>query len=150
MGVRFHLRHHAIAVLAAGAVTLSGCGTAAAPGSGTSAPGGARRPAKVALTLTMTNGTGHALVHRTLRCDPPSGTGPDPAAACKALLRLKMTGKGSQPFAPASKHLICPMIMMSDKRIVVTGTWYGLKVRRIVLDGGCDVALFESMSKIMR
>lgn len=159
MGVRSNLRHYALAGLAAGAVALSGCGTAAAPGTsasggastpGGTAPGGGHGLAKVALTFTMNSGTGSPLVRRTLHCDPPGGTNPHPAAACKALLHLKMTAKGKQPFAPASKHVMCPMIMMSDKRIVVTGTWYGIKVHRVVLDGGCDVALFESMSKIMR
>ena len=153
MAVRFDLRNHTLAglaatVLAATVLALSGCGTAPAPGGGTTRPGGTPAPARITLTVTLTSGPGSAARHWTLRCDPPGGTHPDPAATCKALLRLK--SPAGQPFAARSRHVMCPMIMMSDRQIVVTGTWNGVKVHRVIIDGGCDVALFGSMSKILR
>jgi hypothetical protein len=41
------------------------------------------------------------------------------------------------------------MLLRSNKKIVVTGTWFGITVHRIVVDGGCDVALFDSLNKII-
>lgn len=148
MAVRFDLRNCTLAGLAAAAVVVSGCGTAAAPGGGASGQDRTATPAKIALMFTLTNGPGSAATHWTLRCEPPGGTHPDPAATCAALLRIK--APAGQPFAARSRHVMCPMIMMSDRQIVVTGTWNGVKVHRVIIDGGCDVALFGSMSKILR
>jgi hypothetical protein len=138
------------------AFLLAACGTATTPGagnSGTPGTGASTRPgggtssspataaqAKVALSFTV-SGPNTATAHWTLRCDPPGGTEPDAAAACAALLRLK------QPFIIQPRHIMCPMIMPSARRIVVTGTWFGQKVHRIVVDGGCDLGLFGTLGK---
>jgi len=58
------------------------------------------------------------------------------------LLKLK------SPFAPIAKEKNCPMLLLSNKKILVTGTWFGVKVHRLVVDGGCDIALFDSLNKI--
>jgi len=58
------------------------------------------------------------------------------------LLKLK------SPFAPIAKEKNCPMLLLSNKKILVTGTWFGVKVHRLVVDGGCDMALFDSLNKI--
>ena len=41
------------------------------------------------------------------------------------------------------------MILRSDQKILVTGTWLGKSVHRIVLDGGCDLVLFSKLHKIL-
>jgi len=41
------------------------------------------------------------------------------------------------------------MIIFSNKKIVVTGTWFGVRVHRIVIDGGCDIALFKRLDSIL-
>ncbi len=150
MGVRSREKNLLAAVSAAAVLALAGCGTATTPGGGSSASGGpsasstpsAAPAAKVSLTFTMTGMPGQQVQHWTLRCDPPGGTHQDPAAACAALLRMK------DPFAARPRRMICPMILASGRQIVVTGTWFGTKVHRHILDGGCDLALFGSVSKI--
>ena len=41
------------------------------------------------------------------------------------------------------------MLLRSNKKILVTGTWFGITVHRLVVDGGCDTALFDSLNKII-
>jgi len=40
------------------------------------------------------------------------------------------------------------MLLLSNRKIVVTGTWFGVRVHRIVVDGGCDIALFSKLDKL--
>jgi hypothetical protein len=150
MAVRSREKNLLAAVSAAAILALAGCGTATTPGGGSSASGrpsasstpSAAPAAKVSLTFTMTGMPGQPVQRWTLRCDPPGGTHQDPAAACAALLRMK------DPFAARPRRMICPMILASGRQIVVTGNWFGTKVHRHILDGGCDLALFGSVSKI--
>ena len=121
---------------------LAGCGTAA-PGAGSSA-GSHANPAKASLTIKVTDKANGKVTHWTLRCDPPGGTSPDPAAACKALFGTKDT------FAPRRHLVMCPMIMVSAKQIIVDGIWFGKKVHRVIVDGGCDLAIFNSLAKTFK
>lgn len=152
MVVRLHTWHHALIGAATCAVALSGCGSAAVPGSGAPPASGASGQAasgqaKVSLTVTVINGPGTAPSHWTLRCDPPGGSHPNPAAICRALLHMRTT----VPFAERPKRMMCPMIMISNRRIIVSGTWFGTQVRhRVIIDGGCDVGLFGAMDKLLR
>jgi Subtilisin inhibitor-like len=144
------VKPRALSLLQVGVVAcvlaLTGCGTAASPAgtSGTSGGGTASTPAKAMLTITLTNAQGQGPSHWTLRCDPPGGTQPNPAAACSALMHLKY---GIAELPP--KHLLCPMIMVSSKEYIVTGTWFGKKVHRVIVDGGCDLSLFGTIDKVM-
>jgi subtilisin inhibitor-like len=129
---RFLLAGLAVAVLA-----VAGCSSAAPSGPGT--------PAKVMLKFNLTGGSGQAPRQWTLNCEPTSGGRQlDAAAACSTLLKL------SNPFAPRSKGIACPMILRSDRKILVTGTWLGKAVHRVVLDGGCDMVLFSKLDKILQ
>lgn len=134
------LRLIAAAALCAAAVAVAGCGVAAAPASG--AGSHAPKAAKSSVAITVITGPHMKTVHWTLRCDPPGGTHPDPAAACKALLAAK------SPFAPRRAHMICPMILASAKQAIMTGTWLGHKVHRVVIDGGCDLGLWDALGKV--
>jgi hypothetical protein len=143
MAMRSRATNLLAAATAAGILALAGCGTATTPGGRSSASSTpAAAAAKVSLTFTITGMPGQPVRRWTLRCDPPGGTHQDPAAACAALLRMK------DPFAARPRRMICPMIVASGRQIVVTGTWFGTKVHRHILDGGCDLALFGSVSKI--
>jgi len=127
------------AAVGAAVIALAGCGTAA------SGPGAGNPPtqaAKVSLAITVTNGPGSKPVHWTLRCDPPGGTHPDPARTCRVLLAVK------DPFAPRPIHVMCPMIMESSRQAVVTGTWFGRPINRVVIDGGCDIGLWSKIGPI--
>ncbi len=142
MVVRPHLRNIVLTGAVGGAVALAGCGTTAAPGSGQHGSRSAEQ-AKVSLTFTVID-PGHPRQHWTLRCEPPGGSQPNPARACRVLLGMK------HPFAPPRKHLMCPMIMLSNQTIMVTGTWFGQPVKRVVVDGGCDLTIFEKIMQVMR
>ncbi|HUD38150.1 MAG TPA: SSI family serine proteinase inhibitor [Streptosporangiaceae bacterium] len=125
------------AAAVAGLVAVTGCGVAAAPGSGS-----ASKAAKATLTLSLVNHQpGSSPKHWTLRCDPVGGTAPDPAATCKVLAATK------EAFGPVKKNIMCPMILASSKQIVVSGIWYGHKVHRIIIDGECDIGLFNNLNK---
>ena len=140
----------ATAIAIGGAVALTGCGTATGhgTGSGSAGSGSAGSPlaphAKVVLTFTFNHVPGPTPRTWTLRCDPPGGSHPERAgAACAALLRMK------DPFGPRPKRENCPMIMVSNETITVTGRWFGEKVNRVIIDGTCDLGLFNSVSKII-
>lgn len=130
----------------AGTAVIAACGSVTAPASsGASASGGASPPAaaKVSLNLIVLNGPSAAPKHWTLRCDPAGGTHPHAAAACSALLALK------NPFALPKTHHMCPMILASDKRVVFTGTYFGAKVNRTIVDGGCDLARWSKLGQVL-
>jgi hypothetical protein len=139
-----------VAAAAAGAaacvLAAAGCGTAGTSGtSGSGSTGAAQARSKIVLNVTLVHAPGQGRTRWTLRCDPPGGTDPDAAAACATLLRKK------DPFAPQpGRHVNCPMIMVSDRQYVVTGTWYGSKVHAAIVDGGCDLSLFATMREILR
>lgn len=130
-----------VGVIAVAAV-LAGCGTAAAPGAG--GAGSHTHAAKATLTIKVTDEANGKVSHWTLRCDPPGGTTPDPAAACKTLFGTK------EALMPLRHHVMCPMIMVSGKQIIVDGTWFGKKVHRVIIDGECDVSIFNSLAKVFR
>jgi hypothetical protein len=126
-----------LAVIVVGALAMAGCSSGTAP----HAHGG--RPAKVALKFQVKgDAAGHGKP-KTLTCDPAGGSQPAAASACSVLLKLK-----KNPFAPIAKEMNCPMLLLSNKKILVTGTWFGVTVHRLVVDGGCDIALFDSLNKI--
>jgi hypothetical protein len=127
-------------IAVAGAAAVAACGSVAAPGSG---GGSAPAPPKVSLHITVQNGPGTTPKHWTLRCDPTGGSHPHAAAACSALMAIKA------PFALPSKHRMCPMIMASAKRVTFTGTWFGTKVNRTIVDGGCDLAKWTKLHQVM-
>lgn len=138
----WHMLLTAVVGVIAVAGVLAGCGTAAAPRTGGTGTAGSHGPAaKATLTIKVTGAAEGKVTHWTLRCDPPGGTMPDPAAACKALIGAKDT------FAPVRHHIMCPMIMVSGKQIVMDGTWFGKKVHRVITDGGCDLLIFNSLAK---
>jgi len=122
-----------IAIAAVGAAAAAGCGSAAAP----SGPA----PAKVSLTVTLTGARGEPHGHWTVRCDPAGGTHPDPAGVCKALI-------AARPFVPQPPRKACPQIIVDSRAVIMTGTWFGKKVHRVVIDGLCDLGLFAKLSRI--
>ena len=127
---------------------LGGVIAAAIVGTGCSAAGTSHggQHAKVALKFQVTGTTSAGGTPTTLKCDPVGGSQQGAATACTTLLNLKK----KNPFAPLPKGVNCPMLLRSNKRIIVTGTWFGVTVHRVVVDGGCDTALFDSLNKIIR
>ncbi len=138
MNRRIRSLYALLAVVVAAAIAVTGCG-AAGPGHGPADHGG--HQARVSLKFQLKGSASGAPT--TLRCDPAGGTQHGAASACSALLKLK------NPFAPIPKESNCPMLLRSNKKILVTGTWFGITVHRVVVDGGCDTALFDSLDKII-
>lgn len=130
----------AIAMIAVTGV-LAGCGTVAKAGAAAGA-GKSHASAKTSLTVSIINESPKTK-HFRLTCQPVGGNAPDAAGLCKTLEAMK------KPFGPLNKHLMCPMIIVSDHQIVVSGTWLGQKVHRVITDGGCDLTAFNSLAKVL-
>jgi hypothetical protein len=64
-----------------------------------------------------------ASVTWTLRCGPPSGTLPRPAAACRRLAR-----GGPTLFAPVPKDIVCTEIYGGPQKARVVGTVAGRRI----------------------
>jgi Subtilisin inhibitor-like len=135
--IRTFTARYLLAGVIVGALAVAGCSAA-----GPNTHGG--KQAKVALKFQMTSTTSSSGKPETLTCDPAGGNQAGAASACSTLLKLK-----KNPFAPLAKGVNCPMLLRSNRRILVTGTWFGVTVHRVVVDGGCDTALFDSLHKII-
>jgi hypothetical protein len=133
-------RYVAAALVAVG-VGVAGCNSGAAPHAAPRVP-----HAKVSLKLQMRGGSGSRRVPESVTCNPAGRSQRAGTAACSVLLKLKQ----KNPFAPIPGGMNCPMLLRSNRKILVTGTWFGVKVHRLVVDGGCDIALFDSLIKILR
>jgi Subtilisin inhibitor-like len=126
-----------IAAACASAVTACGSTPAASPSAARSGVA-----AKVSLDITVTTAPGAPSKHWTLRCDPPGGSHPDPAAACAVLLKAK------SPFAPPAKGIMCPMIRVGTKTAIVKGTYFGRHVDTTFAPGGCQLAQWQEIGTI--
>jgi hypothetical protein len=113
-GVRY-LPLAALCVLAAAA-----CGSVSS--TGTAQPSHQAPVAKVSLNVAVTPSPGAKPEHWTLRCDPAGGTHPHAKAACRQLLAAK------NPFAPAPRGIMCPMMVSGPQKATVTGTFFGRHV----------------------
>ncbi len=131
---------------AIGALIVAGCGSTAAPSASAGShhhDATATSASKVDLHFTITNGTTGPVTHWTLQCNPPGGTHPHPAAACRTLLAVK------NPFGDQnSVKIMCPMILASARRVVITGSYDGHKVDEQLVDGGCDFSHWAKLRKL--
>jgi hypothetical protein len=141
-------RRLAAAGVAIAGLALTACGSVAAPSAGGSGSGGTTAPATAAppqgsLSITVLNGPNKKIQHWTLQCDPAGGTHPDPARACAALEAIK------NPFGHVRTGQECPMILASSRRATFVGTWFGAKVDRTIVDGGCDLANWSKIGQVV-
>jgi hypothetical protein len=134
-----------IAGLIAVTGAVAGCGTQLAPhanpgSGGKSTTARIAAPPTVAVDVSIFHKEGGpGPTHWTLRCQPAGGTAPDPAAACKALFRVR------KALNQLKKPIMCPMIILSAEQIVLKGKLFGKPVNRVISDGGCDVNIFNSL-----
>jgi hypothetical protein len=142
------------AALGAAALLIAGCGSAAAPSSGSdgthgTASGGANAgttaAAKISLTVSFSGSASTTPQHYALRCEPAGGTVHDAAAACAMLMRHAAGLFGKLP-----ARMECPMIMADGGRATVTGTYLGRHVHELVVDGGCDLSRWAELGQIVR
>ncbi len=122
---------------------VTACGTAAGqePGVGAAASP-TTSAAKIALNVTIYSSLTAPPSHYVLRCEPPGGTVPDPAAACARLLA------GPSLFAPFPAHMACPMILVAGARASVQGTYLGKPVAETIVDGGCDLQRWAQLRHV--
>jgi Subtilisin inhibitor-like len=128
---------------AACAAVITACGSAAAPAGSHPAAAShpAAKPARISLDISV-SGIGAKAEHWTLTCDPAGGTHPDPAAACRVLLKAK------DPFGPLPRGVMCPMMLAGAKTAVVSGTWFGKRVSITLRQGGCDLERWAEVGQI--
>ncbi len=130
-------------IAAACAIVVTACGSATAPGSSpASGSPPASTPPKISLDIKVSHGPGTPVRHWTLRCQPAGGTDPDPARACRVLMRAKA------PFAPLPRGIMCPMIVAGTKVATVSGTWYGKPVNVTMNQGGCWLSRWAEVGQI--
>jgi hypothetical protein len=86
-------------------------------------------------------GEGTARAVRTLRCDPPGGSVPRPAAACRAVLAA-----GRAAFRPVPPDTACTEIYGGPAVAVVTGRLDGRRVwARFTRENGCQIARWQRL-----
>ena len=123
--------------VAALALVASGCGATSGDGGTPSTPD----ELTVTLRPTGADGPTHSW---TLRCDPPAGDHPDPAAACAALAELEA------PFAPIPEGTACTEIYGGPATASVTGTYRGAAVDATFgRANGCEIDRWDKHAPIV-
>lgn len=108
------------------------------------APGSAQTGSATSLTVTLwADGVGKGEpVRTTLRCNPPRGTVPRPAVACR---RLAETGR--KLFAPPREDLVCTQVYGGPQVARVTGTVQGKRVwATFSRQDGCQISRWDALA----
>jgi hypothetical protein len=156
-------RHAAIplVLLALLSVASAGCGgadegaTGSAGAASSVAPAGGEAPATTASGPASTTETAAtdlrvqvwpagrkagASATVNLRCDPPGGDVPDPAAVCAAL------DGGPDPFAAPRDDVACTEVYGGPEEAEVTGTHRGRPVSlRLTRTNGCEIERWDAI-----
>jgi Subtilisin inhibitor-like len=89
-------------------------------------------------------GTAARAVH-TLRCDPPRGSVPRPAAACRAV-----SAAGRASFRPVPPDTACTEIYGGPAVAVVTGRLDGRRVwARFTRENGCQIERWQRLVPLL-
>ncbi len=116
----------------------TGCGTGTASRPGTDGAG------TTDLRILVSRQPGAGRHTYTLRCGPPGGTHPRPAAACRLLRRLP------HPFAPLPANAMCAEIYGGPQTATVTGTWRGEPVHaQFRRTNGCEIARWDRHAALL-
>jgi hypothetical protein len=108
----------------------------------TGAPAGTVQP--TALRVTYWEDGAKTTPHATwtLRCNPPRGTLPRPAAACRKLER-----GGAKLFAPTPPDTACTEIYGGPQKARVVGLGAGKRVRAtLTRSDGCEIARWSRLA----
>ncbi len=91
------------------------------------------------------NGPPAPSVTWTVRCDPPAGTHPDPAAACDALNAAEMS-----LFEPAAAGVGCTEIFGGPERVDVKGTLRGKPIEAtFTRRNGCEIKRWNGLGGLI-
>ena len=78
----------------------------------------------------------------TLACDPPRGTLPHPAVACRRLAAV-----GRKLFAPVPKNAVCTEIYGGPQEALVAGALAGRRLwARFARRNGCEIARWSRVA----
>ena len=135
----------AAAVWALGVLALGGgCGGGSAapvtpdptPPSGVSRPGDGPDE----LVITVRDGSGTSTQWR-LSCDPPGGTHPDPALACRVLEQ-----NGASALPAVRKDRMCSQVYGGPETATITGSWHGRPVfSTLSRVNGCETGRWNAL-----
>jgi Subtilisin inhibitor-like len=101
-------------------------------------------PEATELTIMVDDGAG-VKSHWTLTCDPPGGTHPDPAAACRAL-----QANGAKALPPVRKDVACTEVYGGAQTASVAGTWQGQRVRSSFSRvNGCEISRWDLLRGLL-
>lgn len=107
-------------------------------------PSVAPTPRPGGLSIVVDDGSGTKTTW-LLTCDPPSGSHPDPEAACAAL-----QAHGSTALAPVPKDRMCTQVYGGAATASITGTWQGRTVRSTFsLKNGCEIGRWRMLKGLL-
>ncbi|MCD0452506.1 subtilase-type protease inhibitor [Actinocorallia sp. API 0066] len=96
------------------------------------------------LTITLAKAPGAEEETWTLKCDPPGGTHPKPAAAC-----AQLAASGPKAFEPTPPGTACTELYGGPEQGTVTGTYQGKPVdASYARKNGCDIDRWELVSEL--
>lgn len=107
--------------------------------------GGSQPGAAARLEITVwPRGREYAPLRWRLRCEPTSGTLPNPRAACRLLASRR------KPFAPVPHGVVCTQIYGGPAVASVSGTFRGRRIHaRFSRQNGCEIARWDSLRLLL-
>ena len=109
-----------------------------------SAPPPSTTPSATQLTVELQPRPAAPVTTYRLRCQPPGGDHPDPAAACRDL------AAAADPFAPPPTDAICTEQYGGPQTARVQGTYRGRPVDvRLDRTDGCAIARWEAFGAVL-
>jgi|1186.fasta_scaffold383820_1 hypothetical protein len=84
------------------------------------------------------------VIRYRLRCNPATGTVPQPALACRTLASL------AHPFAPTPPGTFCTALAMGPEEAIVTGRLRGARVwAHLRVQGGCEINRWRRVANVV-
>ncbi len=148
--VLMHRMRPALLICVLTAATASACG-AGSPSvqvdrQSPAPPPKASSPPKTSLAITVDpDGIGRpGAQHYKLSCDPPTGTVPHPARACRVLASL------AAPFALVPPGTVCGQIVIGPQEARITGELRGRRIAaRLSLRDTCEVERWNKVRAVV-
>jgi hypothetical protein len=117
---------------------VAGCGSVGA------APGTPTPTGQDELVIVARTGEAPAVTWQ-LTCDPPHGSHPDPATACRVLAEH---GDEALPAVPG--NTACTQIYGGPETATITGTWRGQPVNSsFTRTNGCEIARWSALTGLL-
>ena len=132
-----------VIVLLVGSV---GCGSESDSDSGTggTSTGSVEASTQLEITFWPQGRAQGAAQKRTLTCDPPGGTHPNPAEACEKLDAL------DDPFAPPPLDEMCTEQYGGPQEALIEGTYRGEPVSyKLSRTNGCEIGRYQTLGFLL-